>query len=62
MIKNMLKRRKESETYLDTFCGHRWSAQMTIKKEIINWSFQIVLWFSSGEESSSSADKSDSAG
>ena len=30
MIKNMLKRRKLSDTYLDTFRRHRWSAQMTI--------------------------------
>ena len=28
----MLKRRKESDTYLTTFRGHRWSAQMTMKK------------------------------
>ena len=29
----MLKRRKESDTYLATFRRHRWSAQMTMKKD-----------------------------
>jgi hypothetical protein len=33
MIKNMLKRRKESDIYLATFCRHRWSAQMTMNKD-----------------------------
>ena len=33
MIKNMLKRKKESDTYLAIFCRHRWSAQMTMKKD-----------------------------
>jgi hypothetical protein len=33
MIKNMLKRRKESDTYLATSRGHRWSAQMMMKKD-----------------------------
>ena len=33
MIKNMLKRRKESDTYLATFRRHRWSTQMTMKKD-----------------------------
>ena len=31
--KKMLKRRKESDTYLATFYRHRWSAQMMIKKD-----------------------------
>ena len=30
---NMLKRRKERNTYLTTFCRHCWSAQMTMKKD-----------------------------
>ena len=38
----MLKRRKESDTYLDTFCRHRWSAQMTMKK-ITYWSFHQLM-------------------
>ena len=29
----MLKRRKESDTYLATFHRHRWSAQMKMKKD-----------------------------
>ena len=33
MIKNMLKGRKESDTYLATFHRHCWSAQMTMKKD-----------------------------
>jgi hypothetical protein len=33
MIKNMLKIRKESDTYLATFHRYHWSAQMTIKKD-----------------------------
>ena len=33
MIKNMLKRKKENDTYLATFRRHRWSAQMTMKKD-----------------------------
>ena len=32
MIKNMLKGRKYSNTYLATICRHRWSAQMMMKK------------------------------
>ena len=31
MIKNMLKRRKESDTYLATVIRYCWSAQMTMK-------------------------------
>ena len=31
MIKNMLKRRKESDTYQATVCRHHWSRQITIK-------------------------------
>ena len=29
----MLKRRKESDTYLATFRRHRWSAQMIMKND-----------------------------
>ena len=32
-IYNMLKRRKESDTYLATDSRHRWSAQMTMKND-----------------------------
>ena len=32
-IKIMLKRRKESDTYLATFCRHPWSAEMMMKKD-----------------------------
>ena len=31
LLKNMLKRRKESDIYLATLLRHRWSAQMTMK-------------------------------
>ena len=31
--KYMLKRRKDSDTYLATFRRHRWNAQMTMKKK-----------------------------
>ena len=33
MIKNMIKRRKESDSYLATLHRQRWTAQMTIKKD-----------------------------
>ena len=33
LIKNMLKRRKKSDTYLATFHRHHWSAQMTMRKD-----------------------------
>ena len=33
MIKNMLERRKESDSYLATCRRHCWSAQMTMKKD-----------------------------
>jgi hypothetical protein len=29
----MLKRSKESDTYLVTFCRYHWSAQVTMKKD-----------------------------
>jgi hypothetical protein len=29
----MLKRRKESDTYLATICRHRWNAQMAMIKD-----------------------------
>jgi hypothetical protein len=33
MIKNVLKRRKESGTYLSTDSGHRWRVQMIMKND-----------------------------
>jgi hypothetical protein len=33
MIRNILKRRKGSNTYLTTFRRHRWSSQMMMKKD-----------------------------
>ena len=36
--KNMLKRRKENDTYLATDSRHRWSAQITMK----NVTFQLM--------------------
>ena len=33
MIKIMLKGRKSSDTYLATIRRHRWSVQMTMKKD-----------------------------
>ena len=33
MIKNILKLRKESDTYLTRVCKHRWSRQITIKED-----------------------------
>ena len=46
----MLKGRKQSDTYLATFCRHHWSVQMTMKKNI-KWSFQPAQWLSSAESS-----------
>ena len=46
MIKIMLKGRKQSDTYLAIIRRHRWSAQMTMKKNI-KWSFQPAQWLSS---------------
>ena len=43
MIKNMLTRRKASDTYLDTVSRHRWSRQITMKIDK-NCSFQPALW------------------
>ena len=34
MIKNMLTRRRESDTYLTTVNGHRWSRQITMKIDV----------------------------
>ena len=45
----MLKGRKQSDTYLATIHRHRWSVQMTMKRNI-KWSFQPAQWLSSGEE------------
>ena len=49
----MLKRRKESDTYLDTFRRHCWSAQMTMEKDNL-WelSASIVAFISSNKLSS----------
>ena len=49
MIKNMLIRRKESDTYLDTVGRHRWSLQVAMKVDKM-CSFQPVHWPSSAEE------------
>ena len=49
MIKNMLTRRKESDTYLATVSRHRWSRQIMMKMKRLT-------------QSSSSADESHSAG
>ena len=51
MIKNILTRRNESDTYLATTRRHRWNAQMT--KKNIKWSFQPAQWLSSAEEEDS---------
>ena len=48
-IKNMLKRRKESDTYLATDCRHRRSPQITMKVDKV-CSFQPALRPSSAEE------------
>ena len=48
----MLKRRKESGAYLATDSRHRWSVEMTMKKNI-KWSFQPAQWLSSAEEEDS---------
>ena len=50
MIKNILIRRKESETYLATVRKHRWSLQVAMKEDKM-CSFQPALWPSSAEES-----------
>ena len=42
MIKNILKRRKGDDTYLATFRRHRWSAQMTVKKDNLLESYFLV--------------------
>ena len=48
MIKNMLTRRKESNTYLATVSRHRYRRQIAMKVYKM-CSFQPVLWPSSGE-------------
>ena len=60
MIKNILIRRKESNTYLATVRRHRWSLQVAMKEDKM-CSFQPALWPSSAEESSSTADEGRSA-
>ena len=78
LIKTMLKRRKESDTYLATVHRHRWSRQIMIKTDkilelsastvtFISWRVFLFSWWNpqcwlKAEESSSSADKSHSAG
>ena len=52
MIKNMLTRRKESDTYLATVSRHRWSPQIAMKVDIV-CSFQPALRPSSPEEEDS---------
>ena len=52
----MLKRRKESDTYLATFRRHCWNAQMTMKKDNL-----LELSSAREEDSSSPADESHSA-
>ena len=41
LIKNVLKRRKKSDTYLATVCRHRWSRQITMKIDNI---LQVFLF------------------
>ena len=48
MIKNVLTRRKESDTYLATVSRHRWSLQIAMKVDKM-CSFQPALWPSSAE-------------
>ena len=48
MIENILTRRKESDTYLDTVSRHRWSLQIAMKVDKM-CSFQPTLWRSSAE-------------
>ena len=52
MIKNMLKRRKESDTYLATDSRHRRSLQIAMKVDKV-CSFQLALRPSSAEEEDS---------
>ena len=42
----MLKRRKWSDTYLTTIRRHRWSAQMTMKKDKLELSASTVAFIS----------------
>ena len=46
MIKNVLTRRKESDTYLATVSRHPWSPQIAMKVDKV-CSFQPELWSSS---------------
>ena len=47
MIKNLLERRKESDTYLAD-SRHRWSLQIAMKVDKVH-SFQPALWPSSAD-------------
>ena len=49
MIKNILIKRKESDTYLATVRRHRWSLQVAMIEDKM-CSFQPALWPSSAEE------------
>jgi hypothetical protein len=49
MIKNILKRRKEGDTYLATVSKHCWSLQVAMKVDKM-CSFQLALWPTSAEE------------
>jgi hypothetical protein len=46
LIKNMLKIRKESDTYLAIFHRHRWSAQVMKKDNLLELSSSTVAFFS----------------
>ena len=47
MVKSMLKRRKESDTYLATIRRHRWSRQITMKiDKILELSASTVAFIS----------------
>jgi hypothetical protein len=35
MIKNILKRREESDTYLTHVCRHRWSGPIRMKVDVL---------------------------
>ena len=49
MIKNMLTRRKESDTFLATVGRHRWSRQITMKivdeSHSAGWKLQQFIYF-----------------
>ena len=61
MIKIMLKRRKESDTYLAADRRHCWSMQIAMKVDKV-CSFQPALWLSSAEEEDSGLRSSERTG